>query len=140
MTSLHLSYFFINKTKRIMGKYYYGTHPDKNEAMKIADNAALRDRSAVCYTPSGTDGSCTFHEATALWTCKATAHYQPGSSNSHTINIFRESSAGDLPMQVPIDHISIEMFSALANTPPDIPGQEQAETYSDAGSEDYFRE
>lgn len=123
-----------------MGKHYYGTHSDKDEAMKIADTAARKDTTANCYTPSTAPGSCTFQEATALWTCKATAHYYPDSCDIHTVSIYRETDSenSEIPLQVPIDHTSIEVFSALTETSPDGSSPTQKESYTHADSHDYF--
>lgn len=123
-----------------MGKYYYGTHSDKNEAMKIADSAAIKDRSAHCYTPSTIPEACFFHEPSALWICRATAHYDTGSCDIHTVSIYREVNqpeSSEVPVQIPIDHISIDVYRAMAEPPAEATSQATGETYSDADNSDY---
>jgi hypothetical protein len=78
-----------------MGKIFYGTHPDKNLAKGIANIAASNYKAGVCYTLSQ-DSSCTFNEATSLWTCWTEAHHHMGScgDNDFMIRRGREWSIG----------------------------------------------
>jgi hypothetical protein len=71
-----------------MGKHFYGTAPQKSEAMDLATYYAKHYKNGVCYTPSK-ESSCVYNETTQMWTCMAAGHHHMGSCGRNELDTQR---------------------------------------------------
>ncbi|WP_326981038.1 hypothetical protein VUJ46_12150 [Chryseobacterium sp. MYb264] len=88
-----------------MGKFFFGTHTDKEKAMRIADIAANAYSEGKCYTPASRMKKIppTFNEITNLWTCAAEAHHHWGSCGSTEITCGHQTGRGiEWDISIPI--------------------------------------
>lgn len=119
-----------------MGARFYGSHPDKTEAMKIATLYAKNYRKGVCYTPSRED-SCVFDSAKGMWTCSATAHHHWGSCGKHELySRGRPGQDGGIAIGTTFPWNPKSMDKKL---PSDSEPSSEPEIYSDATPEDYVQ-
>ncbi len=114
-----------------MGKHFYGTAPQKSEAMNLATYYAKHYKSGVCYTPSK-ESSCKFNSTTQMWTCMAAGHHHMGSCGRNELDTQRgENIRRDRDMG---DRHGINKSKTFNNEESEI---EQEDAYIDASQEDY---
>lgn len=118
-----------------MGKIFYASHADKEQAQRLADVAAKGYKSGVCYTPSvRIPNACSFNTETSLWTCKAAAHHHWGSCGKTEIDSNRGRGT---PWEFEIPTVNWNERSPAGEAPQVSGGTPQMESYEDARPEDY---